>query len=83
MTSSSHGGRRAGAGRPATIRPITTIALSPQARQELSILTLNQRGVRNNPDLSQRAVLEEIIHARWLEYSAAIRDAEEAAHDLA
>lgn len=61
------GGRRAGAGRPATDRPVRTLALSAEARQELSIITRNQRAVRNNPKLSQRQILEELIHAKWLE----------------
>lgn len=75
------GGQRPGAGRPATTEPVRTLALSSPARQELSILTLNQRGIRNNHKLSQREFLEELIHAKWLEYDAMIQGMTEEAGD--
>lgn len=75
------GGQRAGAGRPATTRPVNTLALSEQARQELAILTRNQRAVRNNSKLSQRQIVEELIHAKWVEYDAMIQSMTEGVPD--
>lgn len=60
-------------GRPPKDAKRSTADIGPAARQELTILTLNQRGVRNNPLLTQRQVLEELIHAAWLEYDAHIQ----------
>lgn len=77
------GGRRPGAGRRATDTPVSTISLSTEARQELAILTQNQRAVRDNNDLSQRQIVEELIHAAWIEYDAMIQDTEEAFRDMA
>lgn len=77
------GGRRAGAGRHASNPEPVTLRLSPQARQELRILTLNQRALRNNPLLSQAQLLAELVHEKWLEYDAAIQaTAEEATNGL-
>lgn len=68
----NNGGKRAGAGRRATTTEPATLRLGPQARQELRILTLNQRALRNNPQLSQAQLLAEWVHEKWLEYDAAI-----------
>jgi len=67
------GGQRAGAGRPATDNPVTTLALSREARQELRILTMERQAIANNKAITQRQVLEGLIHAAWLEYDAAIQ----------
>jgi hypothetical protein len=77
------GGRRPGAGRRATDAPVRTISLSAESRQELAILTQAQRAVRNNPDLSQRQIVEELIHAAWLEYDATIQEAQGVFDDMA
>lgn len=67
------GGKRAGARRPSTTAEPATLRLNPQARQELRILILNQRALRNNPQLSQAQLLAEWIHEKWLEYDAMIQ----------
>lgn len=75
------GGQRAGAGRHATHPEPATLRLSPQARQELSILTQNQRALRSNPRLSQAQLLAEIVHEKWLEYDAMIQSMAEETTD--
>jgi hypothetical protein len=78
------GGSRIGAGRRAkNTDPAadSTLAVSAQARQELRILTLRQRAVRNCATLTQRQILEELIHAAWLDYDAQIQSLAEQAHE--
>ena len=55
------------------------LALSDDAKQELRIITLHRRGITDNRELTPDEVVEELIHAAWLEYDAAISavDAEE------
>lgn len=67
-------------GRPSTSGEVTTLALSPVARKELSILLSNQRSVRNNQQLSQAKLVEELIHREWIRYDEDVqRHAEELA----
>lgn len=75
--SSRRGGRRPGAGRPAINEPVTTVTLSEVARQELRILTLHRRQLSGNSRLSQRAVVQQLIHAAWVELDEATQAAAE------
>ncbi len=68
----NNGGKRTGAGRRATTPEPKSLRLPASARQELRILLLNQRSLRNNQQLSQAQLLAEFIHAKWLEYDAHI-----------
>jgi hypothetical protein len=77
----NNGGKRAGAGCHATTPEPASVRLPAQARQELRILLLNQRSLRNNYQLSQAQLLAEFIHARWLEYDATIQQMAEGATD--
>lgn len=67
------GGRRSGAGRHAANLEPATLRLNAQARQQLRILTLNQRALRNNPQLSQAQLLAEFVHEKWIQYDAMIQ----------
>jgi len=49
------------------------INLSAEAQQELRIVTLHLRGIRSNPQLTPRQVIEEMIKQRWLEFDADVQ----------
>lgn len=72
-TKNKSGGRRPGAGGKPTDSPATIGKFSPQARQELRILYLSQRAIRG-PRFSQRQLIEEWIHEKWIEYDAHIQN---------
>lgn len=66
------GGARRGAG-----PNVRRIHISADAALELKILTLNQRALRNNPNLTPHQLVEELIHGLWLAYDAMIQEAAE------
>jgi hypothetical protein len=70
------GGRRPGSGGIPTDSPATIGKFSPQARQELRTLYLAQRAIRG-PRFSQRQLIEEWIHEKWLEYDEHIQSVTE------
>lgn len=85
MTTKQHGGarpairpddgrrhNRASGRKPKKLDP-RVINLSAEAQQELRIITLHLRGIRNNPQLTPRQVIEEMIKQRWLEFDANIQ----------
>jgi hypothetical protein len=76
-TKGHSGGPREGAGRRGTDNPVTTLRLRPKYRRMLAVLTAHQRNLRNDPRLSQRALLEEWIEEKWREFDASVIDAEE------
>jgi hypothetical protein len=45
------------------------VSLSAASLSELRIITAEQRGVRNNPKLTQRQIVEELIHREWLAFN--------------
>lgn len=73
--SSTWGGPRAGAGRYKQ-----NLHISRDAAQSLRVLMLNAQGVRNRPDLTEDAIVEELIEAAWREldqqYQAEAEDAD-------
>lgn len=65
--------------RPKKLDP-RVINLSPEAQQELRIITLHRRAISNNAALTPRQVVEELIKREWLAFDAMIqRHAEELA----
>lgn len=77
MTTKQHGGARpavrpddkrrhnkATGRKPKKLDP-RTINLSLEAQQELRIITLHLRGIRNNSALTPRQVVEELIKREW------------------
>lgn len=67
---STNGGARVGAGRPANpTRETGILKLSAAALSELRVIVAEQRGVRNNPALTQRQIIEELIHREWLSFN--------------
>lgn len=78
----TNGGARAGAGRPPSpTRETGILKLSAAALSELRVIVAEQRGVRNNPALTQRQIIEELIHREWLAFSAYIDQIVEDAGD--
>lgn len=51
----------------------SVIHLSVEAQQELRIITLHLRGIRENQQLTPRQVVEEMIRRRWLEFDADVQ----------
>lgn len=66
------GGKRPGSG-----PRVRRLQLSPAAAQELHILTLHRRALTNEQGLAPVGVVEQLIHAAWLEYDAMIQGMEE------
>lgn len=59
-----HGGRRPGAGRKPTLKPLSVIRLlDPQIRADLADLTARRREASGNPLLSQEQVVADLIRA--------------------
>ncbi len=59
-----HGGHRPGAGRKPSLKPLTIIRLlDADIRAALVALTVHQRQLSGNPQLSQEQVVADIIHA--------------------
>jgi hypothetical protein len=59
-----HGGRRPGAGRKPTLKPLALIRLiDPQIRADLVALTTHQRQASGNPQLSQEQMVADLIRA--------------------
>jgi len=78
----TNGGARAGAGRPANpTRETGILKLSAAALSELRVIVAEQRGVRNNPALTQRQIIEELIHREWLSFNEYIDQIVEDAGD--
>ena len=64
-----HGGRRPGAGRKPTLRPLAVIRLiDPQIRANLVVLTAHQRQASGNPQLSQEQVVADLIRVACQEF---------------
>ena len=68
------GGKRSGAGRHATLEPVTTLALGKLAQRQLAILTKERRQLGGNVKLSQREVAEQLIAIAWSELDQTIQD---------
>jgi hypothetical protein len=61
-----HGGRRAGAGRKPTLKPLSVLRLvDPQIREHLAELTAYQREASGNPLLSQEQVVARLIQVAY------------------
>lgn len=73
-TKGKSGGKRAGTGRHATVKPVATLALSKLAQRQLAILTEERRQLGGNARLSQREVVEQLIAIAWSELDQAIQD---------
>jgi hypothetical protein len=50
------------------------IHIGRDAAQSLRILTVNARGVRNKPDISEDEIVEELIEAAWRALDATYED---------
>ncbi|HEU5013937.1 MAG TPA: hypothetical protein VFT66_15560 [Roseiflexaceae bacterium] len=69
MTNETHGGRRAGSGH---IRDDVTSIVFDKApdlatRQMLNVLVARARGVRNNPRISHKQIVAELVRAAYEE----------------
>lgn len=85
MTTKQHGGARpavrsddgrrhnkASGRKPKKLDP-SVINLGPEASQELRIITLHLRGIRNNAKLTPRQVVEELIKREWVAFDEQVQ----------
>ncbi len=74
-----NGGHTTAGRKPKKLDP-RVINLSPEAQQELRIITLHLRAIRNNSALTPRQVVEELIRREWIAFDEQVQaDAEELA----
>lgn len=55
--------------------------ISRDAAHSLRILTLNARGMRNNPAITEDQIVEELIETEWRAYDAEIQAAADEAYE--